>query len=111
VRIHRAGEGAPFTGIKPAGGIAPVEAKSDEALEKGSIDDFAKKISAHAEKAIKERFAKALEAKKHKDESIKAGRKFVEAYVDYIHFVAGIHAAIMSGGHHADAKKEGHEGH
>ena len=34
-----------------------------------------------------------------------AGREFVEAYVTYMHYVEGIHAAIISAGgdHHASA--------
>ena len=45
-----------------------------------------------------------MEAKKNKDESVAAGREFVEAYVTYMHYVEGIHTAIMSAGaHHAEA--------
>ena len=45
-----------------------------------------------------------VEAKKKKDKSVEAGREFVEAYVIYMHYVEGIHAAIMSAGaHHAEA--------
>lgn len=38
VRIHRAGEGAPFTGLKPAGEVEPVIAEADKALAGGSPD-------------------------------------------------------------------------
>lgn len=38
VRVHRAGEGAPFTGLKPAGEVEPVIAEADKALMGGSPD-------------------------------------------------------------------------
>jgi hypothetical protein len=32
---------------------------------------------------------------------VEAGREFVEAYVIYVHYVEGLHGAILSaGGHH-----------
>jgi len=38
VRIHRAGEGAPFDGLKPAGHIDPILSAADQALTAGSVD-------------------------------------------------------------------------
>jgi hypothetical protein len=43
VRVHRAGEGAPYTGLKPAGMIEAPILKADQALEKGSVDELAQK--------------------------------------------------------------------
>jgi hypothetical protein len=111
VRVHRASEGAPYTGIKPVGTPMPAPiAKSDEALEQGNVDELAKKISAAVEASIRERFAAASEAKKHKDESVEAGRKFVAAYVQFVHYVEAVHD-IATGhgahqGHAADATEE-----
>lgn len=104
VRVHRAGEGAPYTGIKDAP-ADPVAAMADKALAEGSADDMVAKISAHMAAAIREKFNKALEAAKSKDKSVEAGRRFVEAYVTYVHYVEGVHTAIVSAGghHHADA--------
>ena len=39
VRIHRAGEGASYTGLKPGAEIDPAIAMTDEALESGSVFD------------------------------------------------------------------------
>ena len=102
VRLHRAGEGAPYTGIKDEP-VEPIVAMADKALADGSADEMIKKISGHMAAEIKERFAKVLEAKKNKDKSVEAGREFVEAYVTYMHYVEGVHTAIMSAGtHHAE---------
>jgi hypothetical protein len=105
VRLHRAGEGAPYTGIKDEP-VEPIVAMADKALADGSADEMIKKISGHVAAAIKDKFTKVVEAKKNKDKSVEAGREFVEAYVAYMHYVEGIHTAIMSGGaHHAEARE------
>lgn len=102
VRVHRASEGAPYTGIKSAGTPTPAPiAKSDEALEQGNVDELAKKIAAAVDAGIRERFAAAAEARKHKDESVEAGRKFVAAYVQFVHYVEAVHdMAVGHGAHH-----------
>lgn len=109
IRIHRAGEGAPYTGIKDT----PPEKiiiLTDQALASGSADQLIEKIQAHLAVAIKEKFDKALKASKNKDQSVESGREFVEAYVQYTHYVEGIHSAIMStGGHHGDSPEGGKE--
>jgi len=97
VRVHRAGEGAAYTGIKE-GSVDPVAAMADKALADGSADEMIKKIRRHMEAEIREKFAAVVAAKKTKDESVANGRKFVDAYVTYVHYVEGVHSAIMSAG-------------
>ncbi len=103
VRIHRAGEGAPYTGLKPAGDVAPVVAKADQALEQGAVDRLAKAIAAHTEEGIRKRFNQALETRKHARDSVQAGRKYVEAYVTYVHYVEGVAQAVHGTAHHVEA--------
>ena len=109
IRIHRAGEGAPYTGIKET----PPEKiiiLTDQALVSGSADELIEKIQIHLAAAIREKFNKALQARKNKDKSVESGREFVEAYVQYTHYIEGIHAAIMSaGGHHGQSLEIGRE--
>lgn len=101
IRLHRAGEGAPFTGLKPAGAIEPSVTAADKAITAGSVDELAKKIGNAAEEAVRKHFAQLMEAKKHKDESIEKGREYVKAYVEYVHFVESLHNTISgSGAHH-----------
>jgi hypothetical protein len=103
VRIHRAGEGAPYTGIKAAGTVEPVIAEADNALEQGSVDKLVKAILTHTDEGIRERFNHALETKKHATESIDAGREYVEAYVTFVHYVEGLAQVIHAAPHHAEA--------
>jgi len=92
VRVHRAGEGEPYTGLKSAGTIDPVFLAADQSLEKGTVDDLAADVAKAAQEKIRALFAQALEKKKHADESVEAGREYVAAYVAYLHFVESAHS-------------------
>lgn len=92
VRLHRAGEGAPYTGLKPAGAeIGPAVAGADSALETGNVGGLVKFVSEGASEGIRKKFAAAYEAKEHKDESVEAGRKYVESYVEFVHYAERLH--------------------
>ncbi len=92
VRIHRAGEGAPYTGLK-AEEIEPPVAAADKALETGSADGLVKMVTEKVVLGIRDRFKETLERKKHADESVAAGREYVEAYVLFTHYVEKIYVA------------------
>jgi hypothetical protein len=111
VRIHRAGEGAPYTGILPAGTpVEPAIALADQALESGSAEKLAKGIAHHVDEGVRERFARAAAAKKRAAESVAAGREFVEAYVELTHYVERLHRdATTSAAHGAEKPAGGHE--
>lgn len=103
VRIHRAGEGAPYTGILPAGSpVDPAVALADQALASGNADGLVKALTHHVDEGIRERFARAAAARKQADTSVAAGREFVEAYVEFTHFVERLHTdATTSASHRA----------
>jgi hypothetical protein len=113
VRIHREGEGAPFTGLKPSGTeLEPAVVEADKALEKASVDNLINLMTKDVASGIRKRFDKALEKKKHKDENVDAGREFVEAYVDFVHFVEKLHkVATTQSSHHDELISEEHESH
>lgn len=94
VRIHREGEGAPYTGLKPAGEVEPGIAAADKALESGSADALVQELSAALAASVRKQFEQAAAAKKHADESVEAGREYVEAYVTFIHYVERLNADI-----------------
>lgn len=114
VKVHRAGEGAPFTGLKPAGSVEPAVAAADKALADNSADELVKLITDDIAAGIRKRFEHAASTYKHKDESVTQGREFVEAYVEYTHYVERLHQ-IATGkphGEHADhgTVKKHHQG-
>ena len=107
VRVHRAGEGAPYTGLKPGESVDPAVALADKGLESGSVDKLVSVLTKAMENGIRERFKHASEAKKHAADSVVDGRKFVENYVVFTHYVEGLHTIIKGvGGHHAEGSKE-----
>lgn len=102
IRLHRAGEGAPYTGLKDEP-VEPIVAMADQSIAVGSADALIAAISGHMAAVIREKHARVVAAAKTKDQNLKAGREFVEAYVSYMHYVEGIHTAILSAGdHHAE---------
>ncbi len=109
VRIHRAGEGEPYTGLKPAD--APVDPgieAADRALEKGSPEELVQHASQVVHEGIRKRFAAADKAKKFKPENLEAGRAYVKSYVEFIHYVERVHQAAggAEGEHSRGAEKE-----
>lgn len=112
VRIHRAGEGAPFTGLKPAGSVAPVIAQADKSLQDGAPEPLISMVNEAIGKGIQERYDKVAEAYKHKDESLQKGREFVAAYVEYTHYVERLQLdAEGHAAHHGEQKKHAPEKH
>jgi len=107
VRIHRAGEGAPYTGLKPGEAVDPAVALADKALESGSVDKLVDVLTKAMANGIRERFQHASETQEHADDSVAAGREFVEAYVIFTHYVEGLHAIIRgSMDHHGEGTKD-----
>jgi len=103
VRLHRASEGEPFDGIKPAGQIEPLVVMIDKALAAGEGAALADKIAGHIRREIVARYDKVTKAAATKDSSVDAGRAFVAAYVDYVHFIKAVHAPVEAGAGHAHA--------
>lgn len=110
IRVHRAGEGAPYTGLKdePA---EPIVVMADNTIIQGSADDMIAKINAHLGAVIQEKYAAMMKARADKDRSVEAGRKYVAAYVDYMHYIENVHAAIAAeSGHHHEGAADSHSG-
>jgi hypothetical protein len=63
---------------------------------------------------IRQRYEKVAEALKHKDESVQKGREYVEAYVEYTHYVERLQKdAEGQAAHHGEAvhKKQADQKH
>jgi len=106
VRLHRTGEGAPYTGLLPEGTpVEPAIGLTDQALATGNVEKLAKAIAGHVEEGIRQRFTRAAETKKHADESIVKGREFVAAYVELTHYVERLHQDATTDAAHAAGEK------
>lgn len=113
VRVHREGEGASYAGLKPEGTeIEPAVAAADKALESGGVDNLIKFVTDEVAIGIRERFEKAAENKKHVNDSVESGREFVEAYVEFVHYVEKLHLdASGKAVHHGQEEAEAGPGH
>ena len=96
IRLHREMEGAPFTGLKPAGTTAHITVMSDKALETGDLKNLLKVLNNHINSQLQEKYDKTKALYKVKDNSVEEGRAYVEAYVDYTHSLEAVHD-ILSG--------------
>ena len=106
VRLHRAGEGAPYAGLKPAGQQEPIIVETDKALEQGSAESLVQEMTKVVTEGLRKRFAEAMETKKHSEESVELGRKYVEAYVEYVHYVERLHQdALGTVGPHGETEE------
>ena len=93
VRIHRAGEGAGYTGLKPAGKIEPPIAAADKSLETGKLQDVAQLISKRMKQGLHRHFEDTMKKKKYNPDDVTAGRAFASAYVEYTHYVERLYDA------------------
>jgi len=103
VRIHRAGEGAPYTGLKAGDVVDPAVALADKALVSGSVDSLVEVLTKAMADGIRERFAHARETGRHANDSVISGRQYVAAYVLFTHYVEGLHGLLTDGAGHHDA--------
>lgn len=88
VRLHRAGEGEPYTGIEPTGtDLGPVIPVADKALLDGSVEALLKLFPATAGPDIQARFRNAMGKKGFEENNVEAGREYVKAYVSFLHYV------------------------
>ena len=110
VRVHRAGEGAAYTGLKPAGlDPGPAISAADAAIATGSAEALARLLAAAVQSGLREQFDAVVHAKHAaKAGDIAAGRRFVAAYVSFIHYAERLHEAASTAahGHVPDHKQE-----
>jgi hypothetical protein len=98
VRLHRETEGAPYSGLKPAGSTKAIVQMTDHAIKAESADELVLGLNAHIERVVREKYQKVSELNKVKDLSPEKGREYVKAYVDYTHTLEGIHDIIEHDG-------------
>lgn len=99
VRIHRAGEGAPYTGLTD-GDPEPIIAATDRALASSSADELEHELVGAVRAGLQERFALARATKDFRRGDVAGGRRFVAAYVPLTHWVEGVFTAAHGAGDH-----------
>lgn len=106
VRVHRRGEGAPFTGLKPAGlDVGPVIPVAERAIESGSSDELTALLTDTLHHEIKARFDHVLSTQRHAG-SVPETREYVEAMLGLQVWSHGLYLAMHAGAHGEAAEHE-----
>ncbi|SHF38983.1 hypothetical protein SAMN05443144_10837 [Fodinibius roseus] len=100
VRLHREAEGMPFTGLKPAQPSSKDIQIAEKALISGELTPVNEMLANEIKQKTSELYTKATEAKSKKDNSVEAGRAWVDAYVKYIVYVHSLYQNIQEGPAH-----------
>jgi len=112
VRVHRAGEGATFTGLKPASrDLGPAIPAADRALNSGDVAPLTNLLVERMRAGLLDRYEQAMAAKNFRTQDIDAGRAYVERYVAFIHYVEGVFESATRPvhGHYAEGGGGGHD--
>jgi hypothetical protein len=111
VRLHRAGEGAPYTGLKPAGlDIGPVIPVAERAIESGSPDALIGLLMDTLRKEVHHRFEHMMELRKHSSNDVARAREYVEAMLGLQVYSHKLYQAIKAHPHegHGEEAQHGH---
>jgi len=87
VRLHRSGEGAPFTGVKPSG--IPIDEKilaADKSIETGNLSPLKELVPKELIPELEKRFIKVMSLKYYDVNNIEAGRAYIGSYVQFFKF-------------------------
>ncbi len=105
VRVHRAGEGAPYTGLKPAGlDVGPVIPIAEQAIETGSPVKLTQTLSDMLANEIKKRFDHMQHLRTHADRSVEDARNYVEAMLGLQVWSHQVYLTIMAQPHEGTHK-------
>lgn len=97
VRIHRAGEGEPYSGLKPATSEPePGVEAADQAVASGRLDKVLATVTEQTERSLQVKFDELMAKKKQINENVDAGREYVAAYGSFVHFVHRLYQ-LLSG--------------
>jgi hypothetical protein len=110
IRLHRAGEGAAYTGLKPAGAdFGPVIPAADHAVATGDLAKLQAVLTEEIEHALRERLGHVRELQKAPLEPKTAAelphaRERISAELAFVTFAESIRQAILGKGaeHHKD---------
>lgn len=100
VRVHRAGEGASFDGIKPTGTDLPPEVMAaDAAVESGTLHPLRGLVPEDRWSELERRFSALLERRTFDVDDLGAARDYVASYVSFYKYAEGEDGHHHHGGH------------
>ena len=108
VRLHRAGEGAAYTGLKPAGiDQGPAIPAAEHAVATGDPTRLEAMLVGEVRHSVHERLARATGTQSsagdpRTPEEVAAARQRVGAELGFVTYVEGLHQAIRGGHEHKE---------
>jgi hypothetical protein len=99
VRLHRSGEGASYTGLKSADTPHPAIAAADRAIAEHSLGALDALLVPALQTGLREHFEHVMRTSNWPRGNVTAGREFVAAYVEFMHYVERLHEAIAGAVH------------
>ena len=107
VRLHRASEGEPYTGLKPASAAdEPAPAIVDAALRTNSFEAVTDSVTSGIRTELDKRIEALKRARAHAGDSPAQGREYVRNYVELVHYIERLQSSATS-----HESTEGHAGH
>lgn len=96
VRIHRAGEYAPYSGLKPAGlDVGPVLPLAEKAVESGDEEPVYRLLAAELHQELGRRLRQVRQLAETRDASVPAARAYVEAMLGFQVYAHHLHQAMQ----------------
>ena len=94
--------------------LGPAIPAADKAILDGKLEPVAKLLTGAVHEGLHKKFEEVQARKNYAKDDVAAGREYVKAYVEFVHYVEGVHAAASgeAGEHaHDEAKPTAHEHH
>jgi hypothetical protein len=96
VLLHRLGEGAPYTGLKPAGrDLGPAIPLADKSIEENSAKELLELLTDEVHKGLHQYFQNVISKKDYNTNDIIAGRELIDSYVVFVHYVERIYESTQ----------------
>jgi hypothetical protein len=100
VRLHRAGEGAPFTGLKPAGlDVGPIIPIAEKAIESENAAALEAALVAAVREQVAERFHHLGHLRAGAKRGVDGARSYVQAMLGLQVWAHGLYQATRATGH------------
>ncbi|MDK2833715.1 MAG: hypothetical protein PWP14_1821 [Methanolobus sp.] len=85
VRLHRKGEGAVYSGIKPAGlDEGPVVPRAERAIDTENLEGMMDFMTDTLENELQKRFREVVARKNYDVNDVAAGREYVHAFMNFV---------------------------
>lgn len=102
VRLHRMGEGAPYTGLKEAADLGPALESAEAALESGELDEVYAVLDQAVRQEVGAKYAAVEAARAHaaEEQTVAAQRERVEAELAFEIYIHDLYTAMVGSDSH-----------